>query len=158
MINTFNANSCTVSAIVIQETWLASNTSCNFGLLNIDQYQFISKARTTSKCGGLAIYLHSSYNYKLHELQEENTDTKLWEHLTISIMNKDSYTFQKPVIISNIYRPPYETANKHKQFLSEFSLYIDELKSIKYLNAFVCGDFNINLLKLTTKLHYNNFF
>ena len=74
MINKFNGNSCIISAIHLQETWLKSNSICNFDPGNIQEYHFISKEGTCSRCGGLAIYLHYSYNYTIHELRGNRTD------------------------------------------------------------------------------------
>ena len=63
----------------------------------------------------------------------------------------------KKYILSNIYRLPNEIVQDVNTFTDEFSLYLSLLKRRKH-SSFVCRDFNINLLSLDNKRHFNHFF
>ena len=63
----------------------------------------------------------------------------------------------KPLIIGNIYRPPRELIEPLTCFIEEFNTAInhDKIRSKKMI---LSGDFNINLLKISEKIMYANFF
>ena len=63
----------------------------------------------------------------------------------------------KKYLISNIYRLPNEIVQDFNIFTNEFSTYLSLIKNRKR-SSFICGDFNINLLLLDAKQHYNNFY
>ena len=63
----------------------------------------------------------------------------------------------KKYLISNIYRLPNEIVQDVNIFTNEFSTYLSLIKNRKR-SSFICGDFNINLLLLDAKQHYNNFY
>ena len=41
-------------------------------------------------------------------------------------------------------------------FIGEFSSYLDDVKKV-YRKAYICGDININFLKINENNHYNSF-
>ena len=55
------------------------------------------------------------------------------------------------------YRLPNEIVQDVNIFATEFSTYLSFIKNRKR-TSFICGDFNINLLSLDTRQHYNNFY
>ena len=63
----------------------------------------------------------------------------------------------KKYLISNIYRLPNEIVQDVNIFTNEFSTYLSLIKNRKR-SSFICGDFNINLLLLDAKQHYNHFY
>ena len=66
---------------------------------------------------------------------------KLWEGLIIKI---SEVGLTKPVITGNIYRLPRNLNDNLEQFITEFSLMLDQIQH----NVTFEGDYNINLLKL----------
>ena len=73
--------------------------------------------------------------------------------LEISLQKPNS----KKYLINNIYRLPNEIVQDVNIFTNEYSTYMSLIKNRKR-SSFICGDFNINLLLLDTKQHYNNFY
>ena len=63
----------------------------------------------------------------------------------------------KKYIIENIYRLPSETVNDLQTLNDEFLETLEILQSIR-LQVYLCGDYNINLLKVYKKDQYNIFF
>ena len=63
----------------------------------------------------------------------------------------------KPLIIGNIYRPPRELIEPLTCFIEEFNTAINHDK-IRGKKMILSGDFNINLLKISEKIMYANFF
>ena len=64
---------------------------------------------------------------------------------------------KKKYIISNLYRKPGEVIDEFNVFLEEFTsflIYINNQNRPSYL----CGDYNIDLLKVKTKNHLNDYF
>ena len=59
--------------------------------------------------------------------------------------------------VTNVYRLPNELVQDVNIFATEFSTYLSLIKNRKRI-SFICGDFNINLLSLDTRQHYNNFY
>ena len=65
--------------------------------------------------------------------------------------------YPKHYVITNLYRPPYETLAYFNLFNAEFDTFVSKISEIGYA-SYICGDFNINLLKINTKTHYNTLF
>ena len=60
-------------------------------------------------------------------------------------------------VIANIYRPPYEAIDDFTLFNEHFFSLLNKLSDLRH-PSYICGDFNINILKINVKAHYNNFF
>ena len=58
--------------------------------------------------------------------------------------------------MGNFYRPPHTTVAQLKQFIKYFSQKLTELNSNN--TAFVCGDYNINLLSVDSDEHSGSYF
>ena len=69
---------------------------------------------------------------------------------------KKSSKFTK-YIIGNIYRRPSSTLDELAQFIDEFTTVTQNLQE-QHIKSYLCGDYNINLLKIDSLLHYNRFF
>ena len=78
-----------------------------------------------------------------------------WEGYCIKISQTEP--FIKHHIIANIYKPPYEGSEDFDVFLKEFDDFVNLLQNYVH-SSHICGDFNINLLKIHSKPHYNTFF
>ena len=79
----------------------------------------------------------------------------MWESQCVKITQSQPYAKQH--IIENVYRPPFEGSDDFDLFLHEFNDFVNIMSSYGH-SCYICGDFNINLLKINTKPHYNNFF
>ena len=64
---------------------------------------------------------------------------------------------QKKYLVSNIYRPPEKCVAELDEFITEFSSFFILLQH-RIRTSFICGDFNVNLLEISTNAHFNNYF
>ena len=60
-------------------------------------------------------------------------------------------------IIGSVYRRPSELIDDLTQFIEEFSIILSNIHAISK-QAYINGDFNIDLLQLHTNVHYNTFY
>ena len=133
-IEFYKQNDLTINAFCLQETWLSDDSDTS--LLQLEDYNLITKGKACSAHGGVGIYLHKSFDYEvLHITESEN-----WDGIAISV-NVNS----KQVIIINIYRPPRSSVEAIKMFSDEITDLFDNFKNSK--NVIVTGDFNIDLIK-----------
>ena len=143
-----------ISIICTQETWGHEGIQMNY--FSLPNYRLINANRRLTAHGGLIIYIHSDFEFK--ELNEElpitQTSNSL-ESMFVEVWRKN-YTNQK-YIIGNIYRLPLCDSDNLTSFTNE---YINILNTLRNRSKFVylCGDFNIDLLKLNSNNNYNMFF
>ena len=122
--------------------------NANIGLLLIEEYhQPISQGFICGKKGGLAVYVHSKYR-KPTTQDNLYKPSKDWEALIVDVTNEQQ---SSKITICNIYRPPRENYSNDSldKFLSPFEILIRKLAKQKSFLA-LCGDANINLLRLQT--------
>ena len=86
------------SVLGVSETWL--NGCCSAQLVNIDNYDFISKFRPNSHGGGVGLYVWNNQDFKLHG-DLELIDIDFAESLFIEIRKPRGRN-----IVVVIYRPP----------------------------------------------------
>ena len=79
----------------------------------------------------------------------------MWENLFIKIRHKSPGS--KINIIGNSYRVPKELLPEFHIFQEEFEEALEILRTNKSL-IYLCGDFNIDLLKINVKEHYATFY
>ena len=139
-----------ISVICIQETWLSSESPTS--LFDLPNYQLISRGKYCSNHGGLITYIHNDFNWEPVSIKDQTTG---WENLFIKISQNSQNS--KKYFIGNIYRLPSETVNDLQTFNDEFLETLEILQS-KRLQVYLCGDYNINLLKVYKKDQYNIFF
>ena len=103
---------------------------------------------------GLATYIHKQFNYTdiTDRITVEHT---AWDYMCLEISHQKPNS--KNYLVSNVYRLPNEIVQDVYIFATEFSTYLSLIKNRKR-TSFICGDFNINLLSLDTRQHYNNFY
>lgn len=145
----FKQNGIFLSAICLQETWLSDIS--NLSLLQLEDYNLLSKNSSVSSHGGLAIYLHKDYRYTQIEVDYTST---VWESQFIKIT--DSLT-NKKLALGNIYRPPRDNNANYTVFMEEFALILDHVNNISD-EAIIAGDFNIDLLKINERQTFNEYF
>ena len=73
----------------------------------------------------------------------------------LKIHNKSSKVIK--YIIGNVYRRPSSTIDEVGKFIEEFTTVTQNLQE-QHLKSYLCGDYNINLLKIDSSLHCNRFF
>ena len=139
-----------VSIICIQESWLSSE--CCTKMFELPDYQLISKGKYWSKHGRLLMYVHNDYYWEPITIKEGTTG---WENLFSKIRNKSPGS--KTNIIGNIYRVPKELLSDFHTFQEEFDEALELLRTNRS-PIYLCGDFNIDLLKINSKNHYNTFY
>ena len=64
---------------------------------------------------------------------------------------------QKIYIICNIYRSPGRASAEFDMFVDRFSSLLNSIR-MKKLTTYICGDFNVNLLKTISERHCNGYF
>ncbi len=117
-------------------------------------YSYIAQGKSCKSKGGLIIYLYNYNKYK-YVNKMKLTKYRTWEGQIIEV-NKGG-NLSKPVIIGNIYRPPNDLLDSYTEFISEFTLI---LNNVEFTNCDVilAGDFNINLLKINEKPKISDYF
>ena len=146
-INEIN-NKHEVSIICIQESWLSSDSDTS--LFDIPNYQLVAKGKYCSNHGGLLTYVHKDFYWENIAINDETT---VWENLFIKVRHKTPGS--KTQIVGNIYRRPNEILHDFRMFQEEF---VEALENFNRNTVYLCGDFNIDLLKLNVKDHYHTFF
>ena len=146
LIDIFNEKGIIISAIALQETWLKeeADTSC----IKIPGYhEPVHQGYICGRKGGLVTYVHSKYQapIKREKLYSKSKD---WEALIVDV-NYEFFT--NKITICNFYRPPRDNySNKSlDKFLKPFKTITKTLSKEKSI-LILCGDANINLLRLDT--------
>ena len=146
LIAIFYSHDIIISAIALQETWLRDDADINY--LKIPGYhEPIHQGRICGKKGGLITYVHSKY---LPPVKRDNIykRCKDWEALIIDINYE---FFSSKITICNFYRPPRDNYSNVSmdRFLKPVKPVLKKLSKENSI-LIVCGDSNINLLRLDT--------
>jgi hypothetical protein len=140
------------SVICLQETWLCEDQDTS--LLQIDNYNLIHKGKHCSAHGGVAFYLHQSFNYNIIPVSQSD----LWDGLFIEVFENDTSNNsvrQNKVIIGNVYRPPRMNIDYIESFTEEITQILESFQ--RYRNVMLTGDFNLNLLNFKDDNNINKF-
>ena len=108
-----------------------------------------------SKHGGLVTYIHNTFSFERLSDDISIKNSTVYESMFLKIY-KQSSEFTK-YIIGNIYRRPSSTLDEVAQFIDEFTIVTQNLQE-QHMKSYLCGDYNINILKIDSLLHYNRFF
>ena len=124
VINNLSSMGLYFGAICLQETWLSSDADVS--LLHIPGYKLIHQGSRCTRHGGLVIYLHEQYTYKLRNMY---TRSDIWEGLFIDVLG---HNLHQPITIGNIYRPPHNNNNNAniETFIEEMSPIINFFRKI----------------------------
>ena len=110
-------------------------------MFNIPNYNMIRKDRRSGRGGGVAMYVHDQFRYKLRP----NLRIDGVESLFIEIINEK----HKNIIIGVIYRPPNSTI---ESFLDSLDIFLNTILH-ENKSLFLMGDYNIDLLQTA---HHNS--
>ena len=139
--------------ITLQETHIKSNSDiCYFDLPG---YTLVYDLARINTFGGVAIYVHDSFSFNRLDTVAFKQNSTVYESMYLEIYNKDA-SFHK-YIIGSVYRRPSELLDDLKQFIEEFSITLSSIHSVSK-QAYINGDYNIDLLQLHTNTHYNTFY
>lgn len=122
----------TFQVIAISETWLTNEKGADFVL---EGYDIFSVNQIDKKGGGVAFFVQKDFQCKVIDSTVVND---IMESLTIEI---HSTTF-KSIFFSCIYRTPGSCIHQFVNTIVDILGKVCDKKSL-----FVCGDFNIDLLK-----------
>ena len=136
--------------ICLQETWTDNN--CDISLYQLPNYNLFHQGKQCSDHGGLFIYVHEEFIVEPINIAFHSTR---WEGYCLKITQSRPYV--RHYVIANIYRPPFEAIDDFTLFNEQFFTLLNKLSNLRH-PSYICGDFNINLLKINVKAHYNNFF
>ena len=83
-------------------------------------------------------------------------NSSIWEGLFLELKHE---SLQNKITIGNLYKPPRDnnSARNINAFREELEPIIQELSATNN-EVLICGDYNINLLKLNSEAHYSDFF
>ena len=102
------------------------------------------------------MYIHDDFAYK--ELDKEiilSSTSNLFESQCVEIWRKTS-AYQK-YIIGNIYRLPSYIGDDLSTFTDEYTNLLNILRTRSKF-VYLCGDYNIDILKICSNNHYNTFY
>ena len=142
-----------ISVICIQESWAHEEIYTKY--FSLTNYTLISANRRLSLHGGLIIYLHDGFAYK--ELNDNISISKtsiLFESLFLEIWKKQCH---QKFVIGTIYRLPLYNSYDLNLFTNEFTDLLDLLRA-RFKTVFLCGNCNIDLLKISTHDNFNCFY
>jgi hypothetical protein len=138
-----------LAAICLQETWIAPGSNDTF--FHLPGYNFISQHSICSSHSGTAIYLQDKYEYDMLPIYNHN---KIWEGQFLKITNLQQ---TKAITLGNIYRPPTDLVQSRNKFTEDLNNILTKLEK-QNNEVIICGDFNIDLLKVNTKKSNADFY
>ena len=137
----FHNNNMKFTVICLQECWVYNET--NASLIQIPGYNCIVQGKSSSKFGGLIMYIDKQFEYKNH------LALHMYDHWEGQIVNVSGRGLPKTIVIGNIYtlyRPPRMLVAQINQFINELTLQLQSIGKCK--NIIIAGDYNFNLLKI----------
>ena len=141
-----------LDVICLQETWLGELDDNSH--LQIEGFTLITKGKSCSAHGGVAIYLNNIFDYKVLPFESMSNS---WDGIFIELVPKFDAYMNKKVVIGNIYRPPRNTVENCTIFTEELNEIMCTLQSSRQ-EVLIMGDFNINLLKINERHHVHDYF
>ena len=78
-----------------------------------------------------------------------------WEYLCVELCDRKPHP--KKYTLCNVYRTPSKIVEDIYSFIAEFVILLSHMKAIRH-SSYVCGDYNIDLLKVKTNKHYGEHF
>ena len=137
-------NNIYISSIVLQETWLSENA--DLAALHLENFhEPIHQGYICGRKGGLMTYVNSKYKKPIKR-KNIYKSSKDWEALIVDVSGE---TLPSKITILNFYRPPRENYSNAsiQKFMTPFEPIIKKLAK-ENSTLVVCGDSNINLLRL----------
>ena len=151
MLELFASQNIHFHAICIQGSWILDDSK--LPLIALEGYQCFFIKATTSSHGGLITYVDDKYDVQVKKIVD---DSNIWEGLFLGLNHS---SVQNKIIIGNVYKPPKDnnSARNINAFKSEIEPILQEI-GISNNENMICGDYNINLLKIKGEAHFSEFF
>ena len=129
----------------VSETWMNEMLPDKF--VSVEGYKLMRHDRRWStgnnnkrkKGGGVGIFIKNNLTCSAHELDRLNISTKDVEGQWIVL----SPTFQKKIVIGNLYRPP---AGNFEAFCDYLDSCLTQVKTYRNTEIVIMGDMNVNYL------------
>ena len=145
-----NNNLLPLHVITLQETHINSNADVQY--FELPAYTLVYDLARINSFGGVAIYVHDSFSFTRLDIDKFKQDSSVYESMYLEIYNKDA-SFHK-YVIGSVYRRPSDLLDDLTQFNEEFSVTLSNIHAVSR-QAYVNGDYDIDLLQLHTNTHYN---
>ena len=142
-----------IHVITLQETHINSNADIQY--FELPGYTLVYDLAKINSFGGVAIYVHDSFSFTRLDIDTFKQNSLVCESIYLEIYNKDA-SFHK-YVIGSVYRRPSDLLDDLTQFIEEFSETLSNIHAVSR-QAYVNGDYNIDLLQLHTNTHYNAFY
>ena len=141
-----------ISAICLNECWIKPDS--DLSSINLPNYNMFCLRGNRAGHGhcGLVIYVHTQFKSSNVILHQESTD---WDYLCVELSHCKPKS--KKYLLCNIYRLPGLIVDEFKLFVDQFSSFLTSIRNVN-LSAFICGDFNIDLLKIDSNKHFGSYF
>ena len=151
MLELFGSQRIHFPIICIQETWITDESK--LPLVSIEGYNCYHVKPTASSHGGLITYVDNSFEVAVIKKIDFST---VWEGFFLELKHS---SLKNKFVIGSIYKPPRNNnnANNIYTFTTEIEPILQELSTAN-TEVLICGDYNINLLKLAGESHLADFF
>ena len=148
-VNTSNP----ISLICLQECWLEEKNIESIAMFNLKDYNMSYQTKQCCGHGGLIIYVHTQFTCTpIDTISQAATG---WEYMCVELSHQ---TPRSPkYLVCNVYRKPGELREDFNLFLQEFASFTLKVKRANK-SSYICGDYNIDLLKIQRNAHFNEFF
>ena len=148
-VNTSNP----ISLICLQECWLDEKNIESIAMFNLKDYNMSYQTKQCCGHGGLIIYVHTQFTCTLIDTISQAATG--WEYMCVELSHQ---TPRSPkYLVCNVYRKPGELREDFNLFLQEFASFTLKVKRANK-SSYICGDYNIDLLKIQRNAHFNEFF
>ena len=136
--------------ICIQETWIDDESK--LPMVSIEGYEYFYAKPSSSSHGGVITYVENAYEVSV--LTKINS-SNVWEGLSLELNHE---SIKNKIIVGNLYKPPRDNNNAANinAFIMELEPILQELSSTN-AEVLICGDYNINLLKVNGEAHFSDF-
>ena len=150
MLEVFASQDIHFHAICIQESRIKDESK--LPLVALEGYQCFFLKATASSHGGLITYVDDKYDVSIKTTVD---NSNVWEGLFLELNHN---SLQNKIIIGNVYKPPRDnnSARNINAFKTEIKPILQELGANND-EAVICGDYNINLLKMNGETHFSEF-
>ena len=133
-----------------QETWRKADKEGNvdFSDLPFTGYKSYGTGARCSSHGGVVSYVKDSLQVEVKLKHGSN----FWDGIFLLVQGENT----KPFILVNVYRAPKPDNASIEGFLSEFAPILERF-SREFKNIVICGDFNLDLLKISEREKFSDF-
>ena len=140
--------------ICLQETWLLQNA--DLSIFALKGYSMVHQGARASKHGGVITYINDELEYSVIEY-DGNLSTCDGLFTEIKLIKPTRGSENGTLVIGNLYRPPRDLVTDVQRFLTEWENLLVFFETKNWEIA-LCGDFNLDLLKLKEKSHINEYY